>query len=131
MTTLIATQLTQLGDNFLLFAQAVGNYRYVNSGKLTDAQNKKIKEAHWTLLNYADEFYTASAKVIINDVEGSLKIIETVTKEINETYQFLTKIQKALDVAATGIKLASSFFSNDPGKIADVITDLVAAWKKN
>ena len=129
MASLSANQLTALGDHFLLFAQSVGNYRYVNSGKLTTAQNLNIKEAHLKLLDYADSFYTASATVIVNDVEGSLDTINTITKQINDTYQFLTKIQKALDVAAAGIALAEALFSQNPQAVADAVDGLVNVWK--
>ena len=118
-----------MGDHFLLFAQSVGNYRYVNSGKLTTIQNQKIKEAHRKLLDYADDFYTASATVIVNDVEGSLDTINTITEQINDTYQFLTKIQKALDVAAAGIVLAEALFSKNPLAVADAVGGLVKVWK--
>ncbi len=129
MASLPANQLSALGDYFLLFAQSVGNYRYVNSGKLTATQNQIIKEAHRKLLDYADSFYTASAIVIVNDVEGLLDTINTITKQINNTYQFLTKIQKALDVAAAGIALAEALFSKNPLAVADAVGGLAKVWK--
>lgn len=129
MANLSTKQLTALGDHFLLFAQSVGNYRYVNSGKLTATQNQKIKEAHRKLLVYADDFYTASALVIVTNVEGSFTTIDTITEQINDTYQFLTKIQKALDVAAAGIALAEALFSQNPQAVADAVGGLVKVWK--
>ena len=81
------------------------------------------------MLDYADSFYTASATVIVNDVEGSLDTINTITAQINDTYQFLTKIQKALDVAAAGIALAEALFSRNPQAVADAVGGLVKVWK--
>jgi len=130
MAKLTAKQLTELGDGFLLFAQAVGNYRYSNSTKLTKAQNQQIRDFHWTLLNYADDLYTTSATIIIDDVSTSLDTLRLVTEQINDTYQTLTKIQKAIDVAAAGITLGAALFSKDPQVIAKAISGLVTEWNK-
>ena len=130
MATLTSSQLTALADNFLLFAQAVGNYRYVNSGKLNDAQNTLIKNAHYQLLDFADDLYTASAKVSIDDADGALKTIEDITQQMNDTYQFLAKVQKAIDVATAGLNLGTALFSKDPQAIATAVSGLAKAWKE-
>ncbi|HWJ28436.1 MAG TPA: hypothetical protein VNS32_17955 [Flavisolibacter sp.] len=128
MSQLTSQQLSQLGDNFLVFAQAVGNYRIENSGTLTKAQNQQIKDFHWTLLNYADDLFTTSAKVIVNDVQSSLDTIKNVTSQINQTYHNLTKVQKAINVAAAGVTLGAAIFSKNPQAIGDAISELLDAW---
>jgi hypothetical protein len=129
MPKLNSQQLTELGDSFLAFAQAVGNYRIENSGTLTKAQNQQIKDFHWTLLNYADDLFTTSAKLIIDDdVQASLNTIKDVTDQIHQTYHNLQKIQKAINVAAAGVTLGAAIFSKNPQAIVDGISELVEAW---
>ncbi len=129
MPKLNSQQLSDLGDSFLAFAQAVGNYRMENSGLLTKAQNQQIKDFHWTLLHYADNMFTTSAKLIIEDVEASLETIRDVTGQINQTYHNLRKVQKAIVVAAAGVTLGAAIFSKNPQAIVDGIAELVNSWK--
>lgn len=131
MAKLSAKQLTELGDGFLLFAQAVGNYRYTNGDILTSSQNQQIRDFHWTLLNYADDLYTTSATVIIQEVEASLSTIKLVTEQINDTYQTLNRIQKAINVAAAGITLGAALFSKNPQAISEAISGLIEEWNKD
>lgn len=129
MPTLTAEQLTSLGDSFLAFAQAVGNYRMEHRSSLSKSENKKIRDLHWELLEYADRFYTNAAKGVIYDVENSLKQIRNVTGQINKTYQRLESIQKAIDIAAAGITLAAAIFKKDPLAADGALSDLIKTWK--
>jgi hypothetical protein len=60
----------------------------------------------------------------MSDVKESLDAIKEVTEDINETYLYLRKIQKVLDVAAVAV-LASSIVSREPELIAKSIGELV------
>lgn len=125
--TLTPEQLTTLGQNYLACAQAVGHYRYTK--KLGRDDNKRLSDLQWTLLNYSDDFYTASATIIMNDVKKSLSIIRQVTREINETYNRIRNVQKAIDVATSAITLAAALFSKNPLAINDALNDLLKEWK--
>ena len=130
MPQLNSRQIKELGDGFLAFAQAVGNYRMENAGSLTPSQHQQIRDFHWTLLNYADDLYTTSAILVMNEVKASLDSIRQVTAEINKTYQKLKAVQKAIDVATAGVTLGAAIFSKNPQAIADAIQELAEAWKK-
>lgn len=130
MPQLTAKQIKELGDAFLAFAQGVGNYRMANADKLTPSQHQKIRDFHWTLLNHADDLYTTSAILVMNEVKDSLEKIRNITIGINKTYQALKSVQKALDVAAAGVTLGAALFSKNPQAIADAIQGLADAWKK-
>jgi paraquat-inducible protein B len=129
MGTLTSKQATELGDAFLAFAQAVGDYRMKNRKKLSDQENTEIKEHHRKLLDHADEFYTTSAKLAIDDVEQSLDELRKVTKQINNTYASLKKVQNAIDIAAAGIALASSIIKADAQNAGKALQKLVQEWK--
>jgi hypothetical protein len=128
MSIITSNQLTELGDRFLEFGQAVGNYRIENRRILSDNQNDQIKLFHIQLLNYADDLYTTSATLIINDVGNSLDTIKDVTTEIYQTYNQLRNVQKAINVAAAGITLASAIFTKNPENISSAIVHLKDAW---
>jgi hypothetical protein len=130
MPKLTSQQLTELGDSFLVFAQAVGNYRMENSGTLSQSQNQRIKDFHWTLLNYADDLFTTSANLIMDDIQTSLETVKDVTSQIIETYHNLKKVQKAINVAAAGVTLGAAIFSKNPQAIADAISELVNTWNE-
>lgn len=130
MPKLTSQQLNELGNCFLAFAQAVGNYRMENNQTLSFSQNQKIKDFHWTLLNYADDLFTTSARLVMEEVQTSLDTIREVTTQINSTYQNLKKVQKAINVAAAGVTLGAAIFSQNPQAIADAIFELVNTWNK-
>lgn len=129
MPTVTSKQLTELGDDFLSFAQAIGDYRIQNRALLSDEQNLQIKNFHWTLLTYADDFYTTSAKLMINDIQASLATIKDITGQINQTYQQLRNVQKAINIAAAGVTLGAAIFSKNPEAVGNAISELVNAWK--
>lgn len=123
---LTSKQLTSLGHNFLACAQAVGNFRY--SKKLSGEINKKLSDIQWTLLNYSDDFYAASASVVMNDVKSSLGIIQQLTQNMNESFLRIRKIQKAIDVATAAVTLGAALFSKSPKAIDDALIKLVGEW---
>lgn len=130
MARITANQLSGLGDSFFRVAQSVGDYRIENRGNLTKAENQRIKELHWELLNYADEFYTTSAKLVINDIRESIERITGITEKINRSYNKLKNFQKAVDIATGVVKLAGAVFSKNPVTIDNAISELEDILKK-
>lgn len=128
MTKLTAQQVNKLANNFLALAQALGDYRYENFDKLSKAQDQKIRDLHWSILNYADDLYTISATLVMDDVETSLASIDVITTEIQATYKKLELVQKAINVAASIVTLGASILSKNPPAITNGIRDLINVW---
>jgi len=128
MAKLTAQQANELANNFLALAQAIGDYRYQNFDNLSKTQNQKIRDLHWSILNYADDLYTLSATLVMDDVQASLASISSVTSQIKATYKTLQNVQKAINVAATVVTLGASILSKNPQAIADSIGGLVDTW---
>jgi hypothetical protein len=128
MAKLTAQQANELANNFLAVAQAIGDYRYRNFDTLTKQQNQKIRDLHWSILNYADDLYTLSATLVMNNVQTSLTSIGAVTTQIHTTYKTLQNVQKAINVAASVVTLGASILSKNPQAIADSISGLVDTW---
>ncbi|WP_316828410.1 hypothetical protein [Pedobacter miscanthi] len=128
MANLTSQQVNQLAGNFLALAQSIGDYRYKNFEKLSKSNYQKIKELHLTILNYADNLYTISAILVMDDVKESLTSINHITTQINETYKTLQSVQKAINIATSIINLGAAIISKSPLKIANSINDLQAVW---
>ncbi|PUZ27782.1 hypothetical protein GA0116948_10699 [Chitinophaga costaii] len=131
MASLTAKQLTELANDFLGMAQSVGDYRYLHFGKLTKAQNKQFSDLHWSLLNYADDLFTQSATLVMDDVENALAQIKTISQEMTVSYKQLTKVQKAIDIATAAVTLGAAIFSKNPLAIIDAADALINVWKES
>ena len=130
MPTLKPGELATLGDHFLALAQSVGNYRMDNRSLLSRVENQQIKDLHWTLLNYADDFYTTSAKLVMDDIQPSLERIGQITARINRSYRRLQHFQKAIDIATAAVTLAASIFSKNPVRITEAIYEFIDVWNE-
>ena len=129
MANLNSVQTTQLGDNFFAMAKLVGNYRMENSATLTSKQNDQLKEVHRKLSDYADDLFTSSAILVMNDVQNSLETITKLTTQIKATYTNLQKVQKAINIATSGVKLGAAIFSKNPAAIKVAVKGLGDALK--
>ena len=130
MASLTAKQLTELANDFLGMAQAVGDYRYQHYTTITKTQNKQLSDLHWNLLNYADDLFTQSAIFVMEDAEDALAKIKSISQDMTVTYKQLAKVQKAIDVASAATTLGAAIFSKNPIAIIGAIDGLVSAWKK-
>ncbi len=130
MAILTVKEANELANNFLALAQAIGDYRYQNFNILTKQQNQKMRDLHWSILNYADDLYTLSASLVIIDVKTSLTSISTITLKIQKTYKTLQNVQKAINVAVSVVTLGASILSKNPLAIADSISGLDDIWNK-
>lgn len=128
MAKLTAQQSNEIANQFLALSQAIGDYRYQNFDTLTKQQNQKIKDLHWSILKYADELYTLSATLVMDEVQISLTSIGEVTAQIQTTYKKLQNVQKAINVGASIVTLGASVVSKNPQAIANAINGLVKAW---
>lgn len=128
MAALTSKQITELADQFLAFAKAVGDYRIHHDEELTASQKKDIRSYHKQLLSRADEFYTSSAILVMDEIETSLKSIKDVTAKIEKTYLHLVNIQKAIDIAAACVKMGVSIFSLNTANISQSLSELLSLF---
>jgi hypothetical protein len=130
MSNLTALQANALAKKFLNVGKEIGKYYTANNSQLTSAQKIKISEIHEQALDYADELFTQSANLVMDDVQVSLNSINTVTDSILNDYQKLKNVQKAINVASRVIQLASSILSKDTNSIGPAINGLIDAWSQ-
>ena len=119
MAKLTSKQVNELANYFLALAQSIGDYRYKNYDSLTDTQNKKLRESHKRTLDYSDDLYTLSATLVMDDIDNSLTLLESITKKIMKSYKSLEDVQKAINIATSVVTLGASIFSLNPQAIID------------
>ncbi|HYC38971.1 MAG TPA: hypothetical protein VEB63_00670 [Chitinophagaceae bacterium] len=129
MPTLTSQQLSELGDRFLALAQGVGNFRMQQRAALSRLEHQQLRDLHWTLLNYADDLYTTSARLVMDEVEASLARVKSLTSRIQRTFKNVRRVQKLIDLAAAAITLGGAIFSKNPKAILDAIAALEKRWK--
>ncbi|GEM_PF-1086360 len=128
MAALTSKQITELADQFLAFAKAVGNYRIQHDEELNPSQKKDLKSYHKQLLNRSDELYTTSAALVMDEIETSIESIKSVTSRLEKTYQQLQNIQKAIDIAAACVKMGVSIFSLNTAEVSQSLSELAGLF---
>lgn len=127
MSHLTAQQVRELADNLLRMTNALGNYRYENFDRLTEAENFQIKELHRKQLEHTTELYTQSAVLVMDEAETALRQIDTITKETTTLYKKLGTVQKVLDRATSILTLATAIIGLDPKGITTSIESLLSS----
>ena len=126
MANLKSEQVKKLADNLLRMTNGLGDYRYQNFERLSENENMRIKELHQRQLSHITELYTKSAVLVMDDVETSLKQLDTITLETQTLYKNLTTVQKVLDRATSVLTLATAIIGLDPKGITSSIKGLLA-----
>lgn len=129
MAKLTSQQANELANYFLAMAQAVGDYRYQNFDTLSKQQNKDIKDSLVFIRKCANDLYTLSATLVMDDVQTSLASIGEVTDKMKKDYKTLQDIQKAINIAGSVANLGKAILSKKPGLITEATGDLVDSWK--
>ncbi len=118
-------QARELANCFLSIAQALGDFRIKNYQTLSKADDKKLSDLHWSILNYVDDLTTQSAITVLDEAGESIKNIQAVTKKMEATYKKLENVQKGIQIASKVIVLGAAIISKNPGAIVTSLGDLV------
>lgn len=129
MPQLTAEQVAQLAHDFLVIAQAVGEYRLANIKQLSDQDSQSLRNLHWNILNYSDDLFTQSAQLVMNNVQDSITKITGLTEELKDSYKQLQHVQKAIDMATAASTLGAAIMSKNPSAVASAIKGALDAWK--
>jgi hypothetical protein len=128
---LAAPQVTELANYFTAISRAIGEFCEAKNltHEISPEDNERLSEIQWELSNDADEFYTESAGLVMEDVASALATIKDVTTQIQSTYKALKDIQRAIYIAATAITLCTAILSQNPKTIVSAIQGLSDCWK--
>lgn len=128
MATLTSQQTNELANYFLAMAEAVGDYRYQNFDSLSAQENKEIKDSLEFIRKCANELFTLSATLVMDDAQNSLSAIKEVTNQMKSTYKTLQDVQKAINMAASIVTLGKAILEKSPQQIADATVKLADCW---
>ncbi|RYY30501.1 MAG: hypothetical protein EOO04_04625 [Chitinophagaceae bacterium] len=129
MSNLTSNQAAELAKNFLVLAQSIGNYRFSNWKKLTPEENKELSDQQWSILEAGENILAESTALLINEAASSIKKIQEVTVEIDNTILKIRKVQQVIDISAAIIALAAVIIGKQPLAIPGAINNLIKAVK--
>ena len=125
MGKLTSEQASQLSNNFLGLAQAVGDYRFKNWNNLTYKENQHLASFQWSLLNHGEDILAFSTVLVLDEVEDTLKTIQTVTVKIQRIVGQLEDIQKMINIAAAAVILGAAIISKDTNAVTEGLKEFV------
>ena len=128
MAKLTSQQANELANYFLAMAVSVGDYRYQNFDSISMQENKEIKESLEFIRKCADDLFTLSATLVMDDVQTLLTTIGEVTNQMKSTYKTLQDVQKAINMAASIVTLGKAILAKNPQQIADATGNLANCW---
>lgn len=133
MSTLTATQATELGDQFSEMGDAIRDFYLGNFDSLSQEVRNTLSNQMMEMWSMSSNMYTLSAVLVLDDLDASLQQIRGIEAEIGTTLKNLANVQKAIDITGAAVALAAALLSKDPkaigtsieglaGKIADAKT---------
>jgi hypothetical protein len=129
MANLTSQEVNELANYLLAMAKSISDYRIKNFNTLSPPENQKIKDLNDAILNYADQLYTMSAILVLDDVATALSTINEVTNKMQATYTKLMDVQKAINIAASVVALGESIVKLDPNAVKASIGGIVNTLK--
>lgn len=130
MGKLTKNQLTQLGDSYLRYAQAIGNYRIQNYGRMTKLMRTRSREYYNSLNDYSNSFYVAGTNYIIDDAKASIENMKEVAQGLDEAIAKVKKVHTVVKTIGAAVELGAAIISKQPTEIAASLEDFVKAYKK-
>lgn len=125
-----ASEINKIAENLISFAENIGKYRENNYENISKDENDILLTIQKSMLEYSDELCTQSAIIVSDEVQDSLKSINNLIVEINESINDLKEIQKTIDLATAIINVGTSIISQNPGAIGKSLANLVSTYKK-
>lgn len=130
MGKLTKNQLTQLGDSYLRYAQAIGNYRIQNYGRMSKLMRTRSREYYNSLNDYSNSFYVASTNYIIDEAKASIEQMKDVAQHLDKALAKVKKVHTVVKTIGAAVQLGADIISKQPTAIAASLQDFVKAYKK-
>ena len=118
-----AVEARDLAQKFHDLATTVGDYRFDHWDDLTKSERERLKDIQLTLLNNSTHFITELVGVILEDVEGDLQALQKVTTQAQKALKNIADVKKAIEIAASLVKLGAAIASENPAAIATAAQD--------
>ena len=130
MGKLTKNQLTQLGDSYLRYAQAIGNYRINNYERMSKIMRTRSREYYNNLNDYSNSFYVASTNYIIDEAETSLENMKEIAQGLDKAIAKVEKVHTVVKTIGAAVQLGAAIISKQPTVIAASLKHFVKAYNK-
>ncbi|MEJ7738811.1 MAG: hypothetical protein WKF97_15405 [Chitinophagaceae bacterium] len=131
MPELTSGQAKDLARQFLSLGQSINKYRIDNWDNQTSEERKILSDLHWKIINYVDDFTSLSTTLILEDAEGDLENLQTVTTDIKKSVHRIEMVQKVINVAAAVVAVGAAIVARDPKTIGKEMIGLSKAWNED
>lgn len=130
MAKLTAKQASDLANDFLGLAQAIGDFRYSHWHTLSAEENRQLSKMQWSVLNYGEDISALSTTLVLNDAAATLAEMDSITVQIRQRISELDKVQKAINLAAIIVALGGAIISKRPQAVLDHLQELSDTWNE-
>jgi hypothetical protein len=130
MGKLTKNQLTQLGDSYLRYAQAIGNYRLQNYDRMSKLMRTRSREYYNSLNDYSNSFYLAGTNYVIDEAETSVEQMKDVAQGLDKAIANVEKVHTVVKTIGAAVQLGADIISKQPIAIVASLEDFVKAYKK-
>lgn len=129
MAQLSAEEITSLAESLSDISNKAAEYRQERFNDLSANERRELSELISSLLETADQLFTASAVTVIEEAQGSINALNEVIEEIKSTFAAIRKVQKAIEVTASVINLGSALVAKNPQAIGKAIAGVIKTWR--
>lgn len=127
MPNITSAQAKELAKYYLSMAQDINAYRIEKWDFQTPEQRHILSDLHWKITNYVDDFIALSTTLILEDIQGDLHKIQTITEEITSTIHKIEMVQKVINISTAVVALAVAIISKNLPGIGKGIASLAKA----
>ncbi len=124
MEKITPQQVTELANCFLAMGKTLGDFRHQNFDRLSKQQNEQLENLTIQILNFANDKFTLSSVLVMDDINTALDSINTLTSQMNSTINKLKEIQNVIDLATSIVNLGNAILDKDPGAILAILEKL-------
>ena len=120
MAKLTAIQITEVADNLLAIAKMLGDYivRHQLSVK------GKLGKLHVAILDEANNLYQLSALEVGKEVQTSVKMLNELTNELQESYERFNNLKVMINLARSVLTISTTITGGDLKGFVQAIKDL-------
>jgi len=129
MASLTAEQASTLAHDFLVYSQAIGDYRISTWHKLNAAENHSLSSLQWSIFNTSENLYALSTDLVIDEVEPAPKTLGHLGDQMKQTLKVLSSVQRAVKIATAIVTLGAAFMSKNPAGVKKALEFALALVK--
>src|SRR5277367_2637465 len=118
MVNIAQDQALQIARTFAGFANTVEDYRFTHFANLDDLQEANLRNMESSLRTTSNNFLNLGINLALDNVQGALDGLGSITTLLNSDLKTLRDIDSALHVVGVLMQLGTAFATGNPAGIA-------------